>query len=175
MSEVLSPSGAKGREERRPTAWPARVAALTLIVASPLATWWVIGINPAYAKSNDPSINPDDWDYLIKPPKIDPTLERLTGITAATIAVAALVVLIGNAKKGRIDWRWRGPILAMALVGVILGIAARVMTAAVIGANIGGGLMILFGTPVVLALLIVSAIWSIQIVTTTTTADPARS
>ncbi|MGI8757586.1 MAG: hypothetical protein ACR2MB_17365 [Acidimicrobiales bacterium] len=48
----------------------------------------------------------------------------------------------------------------MATVGVIMGIGGPVVTAPVIGANIGGGLVLLFGPPLVLALLAIAAWWA---------------
>jgi hypothetical protein len=47
-------------------------------------------------------------------------------------------------------------VVPLAVVGAILGLAYRTMTAAVIGVNIGAGIMILVGTPVVVGLTIVS-------------------
>lgn len=45
-------------------------------------------------------------------------------------------------------------------------------TAAVIGVPIGGGLTLLFGTPVVLALVLGSLVWSIHALRTTTPTPP---
>ncbi|HET8929932.1 MAG TPA: hypothetical protein VFN21_04670 [Acidimicrobiales bacterium] len=53
-------------------------------------------------------------------------------------------------------------------MGAIAGVAERTMTAATIGANIGAGILVLFGTPIVAFLAIGSAVWSIQMFRSTT-------
>ncbi len=51
----------------------------------------------------------------------------------------------------------------MVLAGLLVGAAGRVVTASVIGANIGGGLVLLVGVPVVAALVIGAAVWSVDL------------
>jgi len=58
----------------------------------------------------------------------------------------------------------------MTLVGVIVVLTGRVVTAGVIGANIGSGLMIQFGTPAVVVLVTGSIVRSIHILHTTSPA-----
>jgi len=148
------------------------VASVLLVLASPVATWWLVGPNPGDEIGSDPTLRPDDYDYLFHPPAIDANVERAGGRAAAAIALLAVAALVVEARRGHIDRRWWPPILAMTLVGAIIGLAGRVMTAAVVGANIGGGFMLLFGTPVVLALVIGSIVWSIQTLRTTTPSAP---
>ena len=156
------------RGTRRRTSWSARVASVLLVLAAPVATWWLVGPNPGDGLGSDPMLRPDDYDYLFHPPAIDATMERVGGWAAVAIAALGVALLVAEARHGRIDRRWWPPIVAMTLVGAIIGLAGRVMTAAVVGANIGGGFMLLFGTPVVLALVIGSTVWSIQTLRTTT-------
>lgn len=160
---------------RRPTAWWARVAAVVVIVTIPVATWWLVGPNPGNEIGSDPELRPDDYDYLFHPPAIDADVERFVGIAAVVGVVVSLGALVFAARRRQIDRRWRGPILIVCAVAVIVGVAERVMTAAVVGANIGGGFFLLFGTPTVLFLLAASIIWSIRILRTTTVSRSERS
>ncbi|UWP80002.1 hypothetical protein [Dactylosporangium fulvum] len=79
------------------------------------------------------------------------------------IVIAALLVLGWATRRQHLDprwWRVLGPLLA---AGVIVGYGWRVMTAGVIGANIGAGLVVLFAGPVVAALLLWSLAYSIRL------------
>lgn len=156
------------RGTRRRTSWSARLASVLLILAAPVATWWLVGPNPGDGLGSDPMLRPDDYDYLFHPPAIDATMERVGGWAAVAVAALGVALLVVEARHGRIDRRWWPPIVGMTLVGAIIGLAGRVMTAAVVGANIGDGFMLLFGPPVVLVLVIGSIVWSIQNLRTTT-------
>lgn len=141
---------------------------MLLVLAAPVATWWLVGPNPGDGLGSDPTLRPDDYDYLFHPPAIDATMERVGGWAAVAVAALGVALLVVEARHGRIDRRWWPPIVAMTLVGAIIGLSGRVMTAAVVGANIGDGFMLLFGPPVVLVLVIGSIVWSIQNLRTTT-------
>lgn len=145
---------------------------MLLVLAAPVATWWLVGPNPGDEIGSDPMLRPDDYDYLFHPPAIDATIERAGGRAGVVIVLLAVALLVVEARHGRIDRRWWPPIVAMTLVGVIIGLAGRVMTAAVVGANIGGGFILLFGPPVLLVLVIGSIVWSIQILRATTPTAP---
>lgn len=167
MTASWPPPPTTARPTRRPTAWWARLASAVLIVAVPMATWWLVGPNPGNEIGSDPTLRPDDYDYLFHPPTIDAGLERVVGVMAVVAVVVSLGSLAVAVRRRRIDRRWRGPIVAACVVGVIVGLAERVMTAAVVGANIGGGFFLLFGTPTVLVLLGASVIGSLRIQRTT--------
>lgn len=167
MTASLPPPPAMARPVRRPTVWWARLASVVLIVAVPMATWWLVGPNPGNEIGSDPTLRPDDYDYLFHPPTIDAGVERFGGIAAVVAVVVSVGALVLAARRRRIDRRWWAPIVAASIVGVIVGLAERVMTAAVVGANIGGGFFLLFGTPTVLAFVSVSIIGSLRILRTT--------
>ncbi len=156
---------------RKQAAWFARLGALGLIVAVPVLTWWLIGANPGSEYGSDPTLRPDDYDFMFHQPPIDPSVEQTVGITALVIVVAAVVALLVAARAGRLDRRWWGPIIAMSVAGVVVAVAERVMTAAVVGANIGGGFMLLFGTPFVLVLMGGSVLRASVILRTTRLVD----
>ena len=91
MTASLPPPPAMARPVRRPTVWWARLASVVLIVAVPMATWWLVGPNPGNEIGSDPTLRPDDYDYLFHPPTIDAGVERFGGIAA----VVAVVVSVG--------------------------------------------------------------------------------
>lgn len=175
MTAWYPPPPATGPPVRHPTVWWARVAVGVLIVTVPVATWWLVGPNPGNEIGSDPALRPDDYDYLFHPPAIDVDVERVVGIVAVVGVTMSLGALIWAARRQQIDRSWRGPILTVCAVGVIVGVAERVMTAAVVGANIGGGFCLLFGTPTVLVLLGASIGGSIRILRTTTVSRSART
>jgi hypothetical protein len=126
----------------RPARWPA-VAMVALIVAVPVATWWAVG---------DLSTDLPDPDYQIRPVAIGHTTEQVAGVTAAVLAVAAVVTLIHAGRAGRFDRRWWPVLVELMVAGTLCGAGWRVLTAGVIGANIGAGLVLWVGAPIVAAL-----------------------
>ena len=121
-----------------------------------------MGPNPGNEYRNSQGARADDWDYLIHPPVIDPSIERAVGIAAIIVVIIASVAVVAAACSGRLDKRWWPAIVAVTVAGAVMGVAERVMTAAVSGANIGGGMTILFGVPFVVVLVGGSVIWSIH-------------
>jgi hypothetical protein len=126
----------------RPARWPA-VAMVALIVAVPVATWWAVG---------DLSTDLPDPDYQIRPVAIGDTTEQVAGVSAAVLAVAAVVALIHAGRAGRFDRRWWPVLVELTVAGTLCGAGWRVLTAGVIGANIGAGLVLWVGAPIVAAL-----------------------
>lgn len=151
------------KPRRRPTRWPVWAAALLLVLAAPLATWWLVGENPGAALGMDPAQYPDSYDYLVHPPSIDPAVARIVGRAATFVATAAALALAVALGTRRLDWRWLLSVGPLVAAGAVIGIAERVITSAVVGANIGGGMAILFGTPTVLALLAWSGLWGLSV------------
>jgi hypothetical protein len=134
-----------GNEEvagERPARWPA-VAMVALMVAVPVATWWAVG---------DLSTDLPDPDYRIRPFAIGHRTEQVAGVSAAVLAVAAVVALIHAGRAGRFDRRWWPVLVELMLAGTLCGAGWRVLTAGVIGANIGAGLVLWVGAPIVAAL-----------------------
>jgi len=94
-------------------------------------------------------------DYLWRPSPILAGHRRLIGFIGAGVATAAIVALRRAGQQGRLPW-WRGlQIGALAGFGAWLGLSYRALTAGVIGANIGGGL-VWFATPVIAVALIIT-------------------
>lgn len=82
-------------------------------------------------------------------------------LAVAALAVACPVLLspAGRQALGRTDVRVAAPLL---FAGLYAAFTYRVLTAAVTGANIGGGLLLLVGVPLVPGLIVLAAVnaWS---------------
>lgn len=146
-----------------------RLAVPALIVCAPLAAWWLVGLNHESegGRGHVPPGGADQYDYMVQPPPLNATVEWTVGAGALVALVIAAAVLITALRSGQFDRRWLSPIVSTCAAGCIVGAAARIVTAPVIGANIGGGISILFGTPVVAALLVWSLARSVHILRTT--------
>lgn len=131
----------------RRSAWPlALPAGIALVIAFPVGMWWCIGDLSTVPLSADP-------DFAFRPLPISPAVQRLTGTGSAGMAAGALTVLVILTARRRLAGHWwqvLGPLLA---AGLIAGAGWRVMTAGVIGANIGAGFGLLTGCPAITGLL----------------------
>jgi hypothetical protein len=127
--------------------WALLLAATGLMIATPIATWWLVGDQSATAKGAD-------LDYAVRPVELDPAVERLVGAGSVVIIAITLPLLIRAARMRRFDVRWWSVLVPVLVAGAIVGAGWRVVTAGVVGANIGAGLVFLFGGPVVVALLV---------------------
>jgi hypothetical protein len=90
-----------------------------------------------------------DWD--------DPAA-RQRALEVVLAAVDAVAVLVGAWLTGRLHLGWWGCLGCSAWWARGCGYGWRIMTAAVSGANIGGGLVLIFGGPIGLGLVGV-ALW----------------
>lgn len=105
---------------------------------------------------------------MIRPVLISPRLERVIGIASLLLTVLGAAALTWASVRHGFDLRWWlvvGPALAS---GALVGLAWRVFTAGVIGANIGAGCLLMFGGPL-LALLLA---WAIAFAVYLLTANP---
>ena len=123
---------------------------LTFVVATAVSSWWLIG--------DLTETDPVDADYLLRPPAFLTAHERTIGVFGLIMLVIAMIVVVLGWRRARPRVEW-GILLTMWLIAAVAaGYAERVITAGVIGANIGGGLLI-FASPVAAILLIGISIW----------------
>jgi hypothetical protein len=142
------------------------VAAIALILATPVATWSLTG---------DLSEPISDPDYLIRPLVLPRAVEIVLLVISGAVVVGATAYLVYQRRTRRMDRKWVPPIVLLVVAGVVVGSGWRVLTAGVGGANIGGGMVILFGGPFVLALVIAAA-WSATLPPRTVSgSDPNRN
>ena len=133
-----------------------RFFAVGLVVLSGLpaivvSTAWLTG-------SVESDIAPADADYLWRPLEIGDDLRLALGLAATLLAVGVIVLV----------WRWLTDrvitqavaivLLAGGLIAAYGGVLYGAATAPVVGANIGGGLMLLGAGPFVLVTVAVTAV-----------------
>jgi hypothetical protein len=115
--------GADRAAGRRPPWWAA-VAAVALVVAVPVATWWLVGDQTTPRVKRLRQGDPYPPDYALFPPfKIAPATERAVGVVAVVLVVAWLT--------GRLHVGWWGVLGLLSLVGAGWGWMWRVLTAVV--------------------------------------------
>lgn len=136
-----------------------RAVAITLglSVAAAVGTWGLVG--PQRAAVHDPSgqgVVDDERDYVLRAPDVDPDVERAVGTVALAVAVAVAVVALRPSSAAPAATARAVAVVTALLAGVIVGGGGRIVTAGVIGANIGAGLVLLVGLPVAAVLLVVA-------------------
>ncbi|HEY1639527.1 MAG TPA: hypothetical protein VGG35_02465 [Streptosporangiaceae bacterium] len=135
----------------RRSAWRlALPAGIALVITFPVAVWWCVGDLSTVPLSADP-------DYAIRPLAISPTVERLAGTGSAGIAAVALIVLVLLTARRRLAGPWWQVLAPLLGAGLLAGAGWRAMTAGVIGADIGAGLLVITGCPAITGLLLWSA------------------
>jgi hypothetical protein len=128
-----------------------------LVLAFPVATWWLVGDQSTVPASEDP-------DFAFRPLDVSRGVERATGLASTLLAAVMSLMLVWFTVSHLFDARWWGVLVPLMAAGFITGAGWRVMTARVIGANIGAGLVVLFGSPLVAALLVWAVARSIYLV-----------
>jgi hypothetical protein len=148
-----------------------RVACAVLVVSGPVAAWWLVGPIPVHLDGAGPapsvSQDPNYYDYMVRPPAIRPSVEWAAGLGATSALLLAAATVALSARRGLIDRRWWLPLGVLVALGCGLGIAERVVTAPVIGANFGGLFILMFGTPLAAVFGLGIVIRSVQILRTT--------
>lgn len=142
------PAMASPRTDRQTTYPRALAAAAASLPAAALAGAWLVG-----DLSSPGAVS--DLDYALRPLAVP----RGVGVAAGVAGVVVLVLAVAVVR--RVPGAW--PVLAcLATAGLLLGGAYRVVTAGVIGANIGAGLAVLLGGPLLLVLLLAAAVLAVR-------------
>lgn len=137
----------RGRALGRLTAGP---AAVVLVLVTPVLTWWLVGdLSTVPARAGR--------DYAVRPWDISAGTARAMGTASLVMAIAALVVLGWATRRRLLRAQWWTVLIPLLAAGVMTGAGWRVMTAGVIGANIGAGFVVIFGGPLVATLLLWAA------------------
>jgi len=135
--------------------WPWNsLAAAAAFLATPVASWWWVGDLSA------PVANPD---YALRPPDVADSTVAVFGAIATVILFAALGAMVVGVVRQRITPLWLGVVVPLVLIGLIVGVGGRTMTAGVVGANIGVGLVVFFGGPAAMVLMIGAVISAVTI------------
>ncbi|MGA5896538.1 hypothetical protein [Streptomyces venetus] len=123
-------------------------SAVALVLAVPVAAWGLMG------QQNAEGVPASELDHAYQPWGVGDGTAAVIGAVALVLAAAGATVLVRGARGGDLDRRWWGVLGPLVVVGLVAGVGWRILTAGVIGANIGAGLLIMLGTPIVAALLL---------------------
>jgi hypothetical protein len=117
-------------------------AALLCGVTSAPLTWWLVG---DLTSTRYPA---DHWDYSMRTPAALEDATPLVGVVCLAIAALAILVLMTSESPHP----FVNPTLRLAGAGSLLGLAGRIATKGYMGADIGGGPMVMLalGTAVYL-------------------------
>ena len=119
------------------------VSSALFSVSSAVLAWIAIGHR---------SVDDPHPDYVIHPPRIPAGVTVAAGIVALLVAAAFVAVFSRTARRSTRARRFLPVIAMLAVTGVFVALTGRMLTDGVIGANIGAGMMILFGGPIILSL-----------------------
>ncbi|WP_207892098.1 hypothetical protein [Streptacidiphilus pinicola] len=89
-------------------------------------------------------------------------MELALGLAALGVVLGCGAMLL-SAPRGAFNSRWWWVILPLVAAGTVIGFGERVLTAGVIGANIGAGLVILLGGPAVVGLVLGAVVQALMI------------
>ncbi|MEU5562707.1 hypothetical protein [Micromonospora musae] len=133
------------------------LAALVLVLATPVISWWLIG-DLTNDEARRLAAEGVELDYAFRPVSLGPAGNRTVGVLACIGGLGALAWLVRATSRRRVDRRWWGVLLPLVGGGILVGFGWQVMTAGGIGANIGAGLTIMFGGPILVVLLVTAAV-----------------
>jgi len=149
-----------GGPDRVPARWAVAAAAFGLLLAVPVATWWLVG---------DLSTVPisEGRDYAFQPWSVDASVARAAGAGSLVVGAAAVMVLGWAMVRRVLDIRWWAVLVPLVAAGFIAGAGWRVLTAGVAGANIGAGFVVLLGGPMVLVLVVWALAFAVYLLSRT--------
>ena len=120
-----------------------------MVVTTPVIAFWVIGDQSLQGDKND-------LDYIFRI-SIAPEALLIAGVLSSVAFVAAAMYLrvsrspCGNSRVAQL-------VALLMLAGVLLAFGARIVTAGVTGANIGGVGLLIFGLPFWTALVVAAVV-----------------
>lgn len=138
------------------------VLAVALLVSTPVVTGWLLGDLTGEA-ARRLAAEGEPLDYAVEPVSLGAVGDRVLVIVATVVMVVSLAVLVRATVTRKLDPRWWSVLVPVILAGALLGLAWRIVTAGAIGANIGAGLVVLLGGPVLLVLLVVAAVQAVRL------------
>ncbi|MEU4465654.1 hypothetical protein AB0G20_18375 [Streptomyces sp. NPDC024017] len=133
-------------------------AGAALVGGVPVAAWGLMG------QQNYDGLPASELDYAFQPWDIGDGVAAIAGAVALVLAAAGAAVLVRSTLRGAMDRRWWGVLGPLVALGLMAGVGWRILTAGAIGANIGAGLLIIFGTPIAVGLLVWSLAWAVRLV-----------
>ncbi|NGM16194.1 hypothetical protein [Verrucosispora sioxanthis] len=129
------------------------VLVASLLLSTPVVTATLVGDLTGDA-ARHLAAEGEPLDYAVEPVSLGVTGDRLVAVLAGVLVIVSLVLLVRATATRTLDPRWWTVLVPLVLGGVLIGLSWRIVTAGVIGANIGAGLVVLAGGPVLLVLLV---------------------
>ena len=105
------------------------------------AVWWIVGWLPSEVAADYYA------DYLVRPLRLPAFLEPAIGLLSVLVAGFAASELHRCGRSGELRQEWLQVVAAFSAITTLGGLTYRIVTEPVSGANIGGGLLILFAMP----------------------------
>jgi uncharacterized membrane protein (DUF4010 family) len=124
------------------------LSAITVLAATPIATWWIVG---DLSESNGS-------DYTWRAPDVPSVAVTVGGLLAIAALGTCAFALWSARRDHRLPSTWRLALFPLAALGAFVGWGGRVFSAAVDGANIGAGFVLLAAPIVVVTALPASAV-----------------
>lgn len=125
----------------------------TVLVAGVFgSTLWLVGdlTDPSSVSGGDGG--PIDWDYMVTPLGVSAQHEFLLGVLSIGMTIISAFVLSALLRRHKRPVGWWVALVCSLVNVVLLGFTYRVVTQGVIGANIGGGLLVFLVVPLCSAL-----------------------
>jgi hypothetical protein len=130
----------------------ALAAVVLIVLLSPVTVWWIVG--------DQTETWIEDPDYAFRPLPLSAAQEAAAGWGSLAASLAAAGVVVVALRRHELDARVVRAAVPLLLAGGFCGVGWRVMTAGVIGANIGAGLVCMAGLAFVPGMVAVSAaVW----------------
>lgn len=124
-------------------------AGIVLPVAAAVLAWWAGGVV---------SYLDQGTDYATPPPSPLSAGLLVPGVLALVALVAAVAVLVRASASRRLRSEWWIVLALATAAGLVTGAGLSVVLVDTVDANIGAGLAVLFGGPLVVVLLIAAAV-----------------
>ena len=110
----------------------------------------------------EPDRSPAGADYMWQPPDISDGARLALGLAATVLTAGAIVLIWRWFKAGRITRTVMTVLTAIGAIAAYGGVMYGAATAPVIGANIGGALMLLAAGPFVAVTIVVAGVAVVQ-------------
>ncbi len=118
------------------------LAAAAGVLACTPATWAVASLLPT-------TVEPATADYMLDPPDLSAATRAMIGVVAAAAVAAAIAVVARAVRSRALERSWLPVVGLLAGLAAYLGLTYATVTAPTVGANIGGGLLLMAGGLVV--------------------------
>ncbi len=125
-------------ETRRSDPWSI-AAAIMAVPAAAGTAWFLIG--------DLTTTDPAGADYIYRQPAWLSDHESVIGVVSIALLAIALLVLVLRWHQRKTRTEWRTLTVLWVAAGIGTGLTERTVTMGVIGANIGGGALLLFVVP----------------------------